>query len=473
MQLMEQKMADDLWSSDEVKAATGGLSGGKWQANGVSIDSRTIQKGDLFIAIKGENFDGHKFVKDAIKKGAGGVIVEEGYPIEDQMVVVENTFKALKSLANYRRNQINGKIIGVTGSVGKTSTKEMLGLVLSGQGDVYSTKGNLNNHFGLPLTICQMDKNVDFGVLEMGMNHAGEISLLSKIAKPDVVIITNIEAVHLEFFESVAQIADAKSEIFDGLKDGGTAILNCDNPQFQRVKDNLAQKNAKIITFGADEAADFQLSEYIEKNGVAHIKAFYNGEEFDYELGICGKHQAINSLAVLAAVDAIGADIDKAADDLAGFSTKEGRGKRYNVACSGGSYILIDDCYNASPASVMAALDSLSGAKKDKDIRLIAVLGDMFELGNQAKALHKELVHSLLKNNVDLVFTAGDLMAILYGDLPDKIKGKHAVNSSELTVDLKGFLQDGDVVLVKGSRGMKMENVVNYLLEQEQRKNVV
>lgn len=454
-----------LWTSIEAEKATGGKSSCKWKATGVSIDSRKIEPGDLFIAIKGENFDGHDFVKDALKKGAAAAIVThvpEGVKKDAPLLVVNYIMSALQDLGKASRQRMKGKIIGVTGSVGKTSTKEMLALAFKGQGKVYFTEGNLNNHFGLPLSLARMPAKTDFGIFEIGMNHPGEITPLSKLAKPDVSIITTVEAVHLEFFKSVEQIADAKAEIFDGMGAKCTAVLNFDNPHFKRLEAAAKSAGLKHITsFGEEKGANFQMLSYEEKRSKSAITVKAGTKKLEYKLGMTGKHQAKNSVGVLAVVKAAGGDLEKAGKNLAKFEAKSGRGKIFDLEYKGKNITIIDDCYNASPASVSAALDKL-GAMKTKG-RKIAVLGDMFELGKGAAALHKSLSKKVMENKIDLLFTAGTLTLNIFDAVPKNIQGGNAKDSASLGAVLAKSLKAGDVVLVKGSRGMKMENVIKFL----------
>jgi UDP-N-acetylmuramoyl-tripeptide--D-alanyl-D-alanine ligase len=464
-----------LWTSADAEAATNGNSTKYWQASGVCIDSRKVKAGDLFIAIIGENNDGHEYVAQALAAGAAAAMVNfvpENVAADAPLLVVQDTAEALWDLARFSRARLNAKVIMVTGSVGKTSTKEMLAHALSQQGKVYATEGNLNNHYGLPLTLARTPSDINFSILEVGMNHAGEISPLSVLGKPDVAIITTVEPVHLEFFDSVEGIADAKAEVFDGLAEGGVAVLNRDNPHYLRLKGKV-RDGIKILSFGKGEGAEFRLTDYKEVGSGGDIKAVCQGLNIDYSLGIAGEHQAKNSLAVLAAISAIGADVKKAASSFAEFQAKAGRGKQYQIKGSFGNITLIDDTYNASPASVTAALRVLRDTKNQDGRRAIAVLGSMFELGETAEKMHVDLLQKIVENNVDIVFTAGELMNKLFAALPSNIKGESAANSAELAPKVLAALQSGDVVLVKGSRGMRMENVVNYILEEGQKKNAV
>jgi UDP-N-acetylmuramoyl-tripeptide--D-alanyl-D-alanine ligase len=466
-----------LWNSKDAELATSGNSTKDWQASGVCIDSRKVQKGDLFIAIIGENNDGHEYVRAALDAGAVAAMVNfipENVGQNAPLLVVSDTTEALWDLARFSRERIKGKVIMVTGSVGKTSTKEMLAHALESQGKIYATEGNLNNHYGLPLTLARTEANVDYAILEVGMNHAGEISPLSVLGKPDVAIITTVEPVHLEFFEGVEQIADAKAEVFDGLSENGIAILNRDNPHFAKLKNIAKSLDIKdVYCFGAAEGADFGLVSYKEQLEGGQVSAICQGVKLDYLIGIAGEHQAKNSLAVLAAISAAGGNIKKAAQSFASFQAKSGRGKRHQLKTNFGEITLIDDTYNASPASVTAALKVLGDNKKQDAGRAVAVLGSMFELGEEAQKMHVDLMQKVVENNIDLVFTAGELMNKMFDALPANLKGQKAEDSKALAGKVVASLQNGDIILVKGSRGMRMENVVNSILQEGQKKNAV
>jgi len=464
-----------LWNNKDAEEATGGNSTCNWEADGVQIDSRAVKNGDLFIAIIGENQDGHKYVKQALELGAAAVVsyIPEDVAQDAPLLVVKDTMEALWNLARFSRARFSGKIAMVTGSVGKTSTKEMLAHVLEHQGKVHATIGNLNNHYGLPLTMARMPKDADFAVLEVGMSGPNEISPLSVLAKPDAAVITNVEPVHLEFFEGIEGIADAKSEVFDGLAEGGIAVVNRDNAQYLRVKKNAESKGvANIVSFGQLEGCDYRLDEYRDTEAGSLVKANLKGVDIEYEIGIPGKHQALNSLAVLAIAEAIGGDAKKAAVSFADYQAKAGRGKRITVSIGIGEVMIIDDTYNASPVSVSAALDTLGNLKRATGRRAVVALGDMFELGDSAPELHANLNEKIVENNIDLVFTAGGLTQNLANNLPENIRAGHAEDSAKLAPKVLESLLDGDILMVKGSRGMRMENVVNYILDG-QKKNAV
>jgi len=454
-------MKEMLWDSAAAESATGGKAQGNWRATGVSIDSRTVEKGDLFIALKGENFDGHDFVKPALEKGAAAAMVSRNIGENFSLLIVPDVAEGLWDLGTASRKRTHAKIIGVTGSVGKTGTKEMLKLALAAFGETYATVGNLNNHFGAPLSLARMPKSAEYGVFELGMNHAGEIALLTNLIKPDVAIITTIEAVHLEFFADVSAIADAKSEIFLGMENG-VAVLNMDNVNFPRLKKHAEKQGLKIKTFGAAPEADFRLVSYENIPDGIHVEATVNGKKFAYDLQAPGRHSALNSLGVLAVVDALGEDFHGCLKNLSGYSPTKGRGQVFEIVTKGGKAILIDDSYNASPASCRAAFEVLL-ARKNADGRAIALLGDMRELGKNSADLHALLAEDIVARDIDLVFTCGELMANLYAALPKDKRGGHYADSAEMAAKIMDELRGGDAILVKGSNGMKMIKVVEKL----------
>lgn len=454
-----------LWTSKEVRDVTGGESPGDWEAGGISIDTRTLEKGDMFIALKGEQFDGHSYASEALKKGASVAMVKklpDGITKYMPHIIVKDTQKALEDMAVFNRERSRAKIVAVTGSVGKTSVKDALTLVLGSIGKTHSTKGNLNNHIGLPLTLARLPENCKYAVLEMGMNHAGELSTLTKFAKPDVVVITSIEPVHMEFFGSMESIADAKSEIFEGVVKGGKAVLPFDSPYFQRLSDAAKSKGvSEMVTFGEKQGATCRL---ISREG-QNITAEIAGMRMNYNLPLSGKHNAINSLAVLAAVYTCGAGYLTASKAFASLEPTEGRGKQYDINF-GSRITLIDDSYNASPASMRAAFSVLGDIKNKKGGRAVAVLGDMLELGEKTAEYHKNLKEDIVHNGVDKVFTAGSLMVNLHNVLPEEMKGDSCKDALDLLPVLKNKMQANDVVLIKGSHGSQMWKLAKKLLEE-------
>ena len=460
-----------LWTSEEVAKLTGGRSLKHWVATGVSIDSRTIESGDLFISISGPNFDGHNFVESAFKRGAVASIVShsmEGVSEGALMLKVPDTVKAFNELGCGARNRSMAKIIAVTGSVGKTGVKEALARLLSNQGRVSYSLGSYNNHFGVPLSLARLDKNANYGIFELGMNHSGELTRLSKMVRPNVAIITTVDLAHAEFFSSIDEIAQAKAEIFKGLQQGGTAILNRDNQQFELLRDAaLAAGAGEVIGFGVHDESQFKLMDFELNAEGSSVKACCDNVNFSYDLSMPGQHWVQNSLAVLAAINAVGADMIEAANSFIKIKPFKGRGQFHTVPIQDGYFELIDDSYNACPVSVSAALEVLSRLKPKSLGRRICVLGDMMELGPNSTELHYALANKISSALVDIVFTVGPEMKLMSDKLPSIIKKEHSDKSDAIVEPLIDMLQTGDIVLVKGSAGYKMGKIVDRLLDRE------
>ena len=465
-------MTAPLWTGAEAAAATGARPSGPpdWQARGVSIDSRTVQQGDLFVALVGPNFDGHQFVAQALADGAAAALVgaaPPGVAPDAPLLTVDDTEAGLAALAAAARDRAPAKRIGITGSVGKTGTKDATAGALAGQGRTHATVGNLNNQIGTPLTLARMPADSQFAVLELGMNHAGELTELSHLARPHVAVITAIGAVHLEFFDTVAEIALAKAEIFTGLEAGGTAILNRDDAQFATLHAAAIEATVgDIVTFGAHGEADIQLAGCIAEPDGTLVSARLAGRTIDYRIAIPGRHWAINSLSVLGAVAAVGADLDRAAASFADLTADKGRGRISRMDLDGGGdFLMVDDTYNANPVSMRAAFATLGTLPPGKGGRRIAVLGDMLELGARGENLHRGLACGLKETSVDLVFCAGPHMASLYDALPAALRGAHAATSAALAPHVATAVRPGDVVLIKGSASMAMGTVIAALEE--------
>lgn len=464
-----------LWTSEEAVQATQGSCNTSWQASGVSIDSRTVEPGDMFIALTGPNHDGHQFIGKAFGNGAAAAVIQTSERPTAEMnfeqahlLSVENTNQALEKLAGIARRRTTARVIAVTGSVGKTGTKEMLRLVFSGQGMTTATSGNLNNHFGLPLSLARMPKETEFGVFELGMSAPGEIEPLAKMAKPHVALITSIEAAHSEFFNSVDEIADAKAEIFKGLEPDGTAVLNADNPMIDRLSMRAAEAGiGDVRTFGEAENADCKLLDLIMTSTSSQAVINLRGKQIRFEMRLPGRHWVQNALGVLCAVDACGADPHAAAIKLKEMSGLKGRGRHHAIPIPGGAFTLIDESYNASPASVRAAIEVLGRAPTLAGGRKIAVLGDMLELGDQAVSLHESLADELIDNRIDLVFTTGPYMASLSSALPAAMRGGHADTAQTLSPLVQSIIRSGDVVTIKGSFGSRTALIVEELLNRQ------
>ena len=460
-----------LWTAQDVAAATSGTPIGDWAASGVSIDSRSVEPGDLFIALVGPNFDGHDYVADALGKGAAAAMVHRPPRSVDPdapLVIVDDTMEALTALGTYARLRFGGTVVAVTGSVGKTSTKEALRTALSAQKPTFATTGNLNNHWGVPLSLSRMPAGHAYGVLELGMNHAGEIEPLSRLCKPDVAVITTVEAVHLENFDSVEGIADAKAEIFAGMTPAGTAILNRNNRHFPRLVAHARTAGiGRVWSFGEHPDAEARLLDCSLHATCSAVSASICGEVLQYSLSVPGQHWVLNSLGVLLAVKALGGDISAAARALSKIQPLKGRGARSRIRLlhddQVSAFTLIDECYNASPTSIAASLSVLGTADPDGGGRRIAVLGDMLELGEQAAELHVGLKQPLVAADVDLVYACGPHMAKLFDALPPSMRGAYAPDSRELAVKVAEAAQPGDVIMVKGSLGSRMALVVDAL----------
>ena len=452
-----------LWAPDELLAATGGILQGAVSQPivGVVIDNRQVAAGDMFVAIRGENHDGHDFAAAALKAGAGLALVSR--PTDEMrsagalLVVAEDPLRGLEAIGRAARARSHALIAAVTGSVGKTSTKEMLRAALGGSGLTHTSAASFNNHWGVPLTLARMPRTAAYGVFEIGMNHAGEITPLVGMVRPHVAVVTAIAASHLGHFKSLDDIADAKAEIFSGVEPGGTAVINRDTPFFDKLAAAARRAGVKeIIGFGRHSDAQVRLDGVALHSDCCCITASVMGEPAIYKLGMPGEHMALNSLAVLATVKALGADLARAALALATVEPAKGRGVRERLQANGGEIMLIDESYNANPASVRAALALLKTARPDKGGRRIAVLGDMLELGEQGPTLHAELGDAVIDSGVDALYTAGPLMAHLKDVTPAARRGAHAGSSKDLRDKVLAGVRSGDVVMVKGSLGSRM-----------------
>ncbi|MGA7678995.1 MAG: UDP-N-acetylmuramoylalanyl-D-glutamyl-2,6-diaminopimelate--D-alanyl-D-alanine ligase [Pseudolabrys sp.] len=461
-----------LWALDAMIAAMQAEGAGALPAdvNGISIDSRTLVKGDAFFAIEGENRDGHDFVEGALKAGAGLAVLEReqrdrfpGAPL----LIVPDVLEALRDLARAARARMSAKVIAVTGSVGKTSTKEALRLALSAEGETHASIASYNNHWGVPLSLARCPAGAKYAVFEIGMNHAGEITPLTQLVRPHVGIITGIEPVHLEYFGSLEKIADAKAEIFSGVEPGGAVVLNRDNAQYERLATAArAAHIERIVSFGEHAAADARLIQFSLQADGSTVEARILGQTVTYKVGAPGRHLVLNSLAVLAAVSLVGADLALAALALNNLKPASGRGARTMLSVPGGKALLIDESYNANPASMRAAIALLGGAPVGKRGRRIAVLGDMLELGPAGAELHRALADTIETAEIDLVFCSGPLMRALWEALPSRARGGYAETAAGLESTVLAAIQAGDAVMVKGSLGSRMGPIVRALERQ-------
>jgi UDP-N-acetylmuramoyl-tripeptide--D-alanyl-D-alanine ligase len=457
-----------LWTHSELLAATGGKASGEFDAEGVAFDSREIGKGDLFFALKGEETDGHLFIEKAFANGAAGAIVRK--PVDYPHILVDDTFAALNALGIASRERMQGKIIGVTGSAGKTGTKEALYAALdrSSRGKAHRSVKSYNNHVGVPLSLARMPRETEFGVFEMGMNHSGEMRELSKLVRPHAAIVTTIAPAHIEFFKDEGEIADAKAEIFESLMSGGAAIVPADNPQYSRLRAAAERYTDNIVSFGFSAEADVRVLDHVgAADGGSLVTARLPGGALCYTLAQSGNHWIANSLAVLAAVEAVGGDLAAAGLALVELQGIAGRGARHIISIGDGEALLLDESYNANPASMAATLAELGKFEGRK----IAVLGTMKELGHKSDEYHLALAEPLAAAKVDFAILVGEEMQILAEKLKAGVEGPaefaHCASAKEALDFLKSDLRNSDTVLVKGSNSMGLSTIVNALVGGE------
>jgi len=466
-------MTAPLWTVDAMVAAMRAERAGPLPhvVTGISIDSRTVKSGEAFFAIKGDTHDGHDFVTAALKQGAALAVVAQNrsgdYGSDAPLIIVDDVLEALRDVARAARLRTSAKIVAVTGSVGKTSTKEALALSLASSGETHASTASFNNHWGVPLSLARMAETARYGVFEIGMNHAGEITPLVRVVRPHVAIVTAVEPVHLEFFASEAAIADAKAEIFIGLEPGGAAVLNRDNPHFARLQQRAEDAGVKhIVAFGEHAGAAARLLKCSLHPDCSTVEASILGAPVIYKIGAPGRHFVMNSLAVLAAASLVGADLACAALALTRQVPAAGRGTRVKLELPEGQALVIDESYNANPTSTRAALALLGQAPLGPNGRRIAVLGDMLELGPTSEDLHRGLVEAIRDNGIDLVYCAGPLMAALWEALPAARRGGYAKSAAELEPLLVAAVRAGDALMVKASAGSRLGPIVKALVRR-------
>ena len=462
-------MTAPLWTLDALLSATGGRPAGRpaTAIEGISIDSRTITAGEAFFAIQGDARDGHDFVEAALSRGAGICVVAEdklgALPADGRYVVVDDVLEALRRLAVAARARTGARIVAVTGSVGKTSTKEALRHVLSAQGKTHASVASYNNHWGVPLTLARMPAECAFGIFEIGMNHAGEITPLTAMVRPHVAVVTTVAPVHLEFFRDVEAIAEAKAEIFSGLEPGGAAVVDGDVAQAHILIAAAEARGATVVRFGIGEGFEAHLERASLQAENSTVMATILGAAITYKIGAPGMHVVKNSLAVLAATVLVGADLARAGLALGAMTPPKGRGERHALKLGHGEALLIDESYNANPASMRAAIDLLGHMPVGLEGRRVAVLGDMLELGAQGEALHAGLTEALVNARVDLVYLCGPLMHALWRALPTDMQGAWTPTSKDLEPKLLAAIRPGDALMVKGSNGSRMGPLVEAL----------
>ncbi len=451
-----------LWTSAEIAAATGGTANADFVVSGVTFDSREVGPGDLFVALRGATTDGHRFLDQSRAQGAAGALV--GADWDGPQVRVADTMAALEALAQASRARMAGRVIGVTGSVGKTGTKEALFAALdrSAPGEVHRSVKSYNNHTGVPLSLARMPRAMRFGVFEMGMNHAGELSALTRIVRPHCALITAIAPAHIEFFKDESGIADAKAEIFEGLEPGGTAIVPFDSVHYPRLRAAAERHAGRVVSFGSGAGADVRALESMRtRSGGTYLSARVGAHEVNLTLAQPGGHWVSNALCVLAAVDAVGGDLGLAALALGELGGLAGRGERTRIDLGAGDpVLLIDESYNANPASMRATLAVLG---EEAAARRIVVLGDMRELGADSPGYHAALAEPMVAAGVDFALLVGPEMAALASALEGRVDFVHVADAASARERAVALVRPGDAVLVKGSNGIGLAAVVTAL----------
>lgn len=471
MSTNEQRPA--LWTAREALDATGGSGPGGWQAHGVSIDSRSLLAGDLFVALEGPKFDGHDYVAAALEAGAAAALVHrvpEGLPADAPLLRVADTLEGLRALGAAGRARSAARVLAVTGSAGKTTTKDALRACLAGQGPTHASAASFNNHWGVPLSLARLPRDAAFGVFELGMNHPGEIADLTRLVRPEIAVVTNIGLAHIEYLGSQQAIADAKAEIFLGVPANGGAVLPRDDAHYDRLFGHARHAGiGRVVGFGRHAQAEARLVSADLYATCSAVSAVVLGEPIEFCLSLPGEHHVMNALAALAAVRLVGAELGPAAAELARLKPLKGRGARRKLALPAGDCLLIDESYNANPKSMEAALSVLAKAGLGQGGRRVAVLGDMLELGAESADYHRALARPLEVYGIDRLYCCGPMMAELAKEVPAWRLGAHEPDSQALARRIAGELAPGDAVLVKGSLGSRMAVVIEALEALERR----
>ncbi len=467
-----------LWTGDELMAAMGGRAVGDLPGGvgGLSIDSRTLASGELFFAIAGDRLDGHDYVQHAADAGAAAAVVSESKldsidPIKMPLIVVDDVLASLRDLARAARARTDARIIAVTGSAGKTTTKSMLATLLSATGSVHAAERSFNNHWGVPLSLARMPRDCDFGVFEIGMNHAGEITPLTKLVRPHIAMVTLVAAAHLGAFDSLDGIADAKAEIFCGLEGGGTALINRDDERCEQLAASARAAGAEnVLGYGASADAQFRIIEVHPGEEGSAVAVDLDGHAADFDLPVPGTHMVSNVVGALAAASLAGADLDKAIAATGQLRPEAGRGRAMVLGEGAAAVRLIDESYNANPASMAAALEVLAGTAPGPDGRRIAVLGDMLELGTASERLHRELEEPITRAGVDRLWLAGPLIAALAQQM-ERSAGRsclagHFATADALRAPLLADIRPGDVIMIKASNGLNFAALVDAIRDR-------
>ncbi len=465
-------MKNKLWDGKEVITVINGHGFTDWSASGISIDTRTINKGDIFFALPGPNFDGNDFINDAIKKGACAVISNKPSKISsDKVIFVNDVLRALLKLARHSRRRSNAKIIAITGSSGKTTLKEMIANSLSVFGEVHKSKKSYNNIIGVSLSLASMPTNANYGIFEIGMNKKGEIANLAKIVSPHIAIVNNAGKAHMGSFKDQQEIKKEKTSIVKGLTQGGSLIIN-DNLLNEIGKIPNLNKNIKIFSFGDSKKANIKVVKYITHTDQSFLEVKLEHKELKYSVPFARRHIALNTLPAILACQLTNNPYEEFIKEFEKFKPLKGRGNKYNINYFNKDITIIDDSYNANPDSMAASINSLNEIRKDSSQRVIAFLGDMLELGSQSKILHKKLAEVINLSNIDFVYAIGKEMRYLWEDINFEKKGKAFSNVNELIPQLKNYLREGDIVLLKGSSGSNISKINNQFISYKQLRKI-
>jgi UDP-N-acetylmuramoyl-tripeptide--D-alanyl-D-alanine ligase len=455
-----------LWTSDEVaRALAPSAITAPFEATGVTFDSRAVGKGDLFFALSGETTDGHHFVGDALARGAAAAVVSRDLDAAGPLVRVPDTMKALVDLGRVGRRRSKARIASITGSVGKTSTKDALRVMLAAQAKTGASAASFNNHVGVPISLARLPREARYGVFEIGMNHPGEIEPLARQVEAHVGVITNVGPVHIGHMGSEEAIADEKGCLFAGMAEGAVAVLNRDSPHYDRLAGHARRFGvSRIVGFGRSEAAEARLLSCSLQDRGSDVAALIHGRRIEYRLGAAGEHWVLNSIAALAVVEALGANVDEAAASLVSIGASPGRGARRRLKFGAGTVEFLDESYNANPVSVRAMLAVLARTEPAAGGRRLLALGDMRELGEEADAYHAGLADAVAASGAAQVFLCGPHMQALWRRLAPAQRGVHRPDSASLAGEVAGALKAGDVIAVKGSLGSKMKTVVDAIV---------
>lgn len=466
-------MSKFLWKGEQVIGIINGHGPSDWSASGVSIDTRTLKKGDIFFALAGPNYDGHQFISSAIKKGASIVISNApSLAFKDKVIIVSDVFNALISLGRFSRKRNKGKIIAITGSSGKTTVKEMLALSLSKSGKIHYSEASYNNKIGVSLSLSRMPIDSDFSIFELGMNNAGEISYLSNLVEPHIALINNTGNAHIGNLNSKKEIEKAKMEIVSGITSNGKLIIN-ENISLSSYPKKLSEnKNLKILKFGYKKNSNFILEKYLYSSGLSLIDATINRANISYSLKAPGSHMAMNSIAVIGVCFLLGVSPDVSKQTISNFESMDGRGKIHDLSIIGKKIEVIDESYNANPESTKSSINLLSEIDFLKSKRKILVFGDMLELGNFSKEMHIDIASFINESDVDLVFCIGSEIKNLWDNLILSKRGYHSIDPEILISSLKNKLKENDLILIKGSSKSGIKIIFNALMDEQLNRNI-